>query len=91
MEPSRPTGDVSNALGKLHRELTREPFRSKLPDLKTPGAALQALGDGSDPIPALKLLHHCALSASTPLANFLLGSAVHPLISATDQRFVDEL
>ena len=91
MDPSRPTGDVTNALGKLHKEISKDPFRKSLPEGKTPGAAIKDLGKGIDPVPILKLLHTCALSASTEVANFLLGSAVHPLSQATDRGFVPEL
>ena len=59
------------------------------PDLISKGA-LRELTAG-DPVPALRLLHHGALQTSSVVTSFLLRSSSQPLLSATDQRFVDEM
>ena len=83
-EPSRPTGDIANATGKLASVLSRDPFRSVAPVVKQ-------LGNGSDPVPILRILHTCALHASPVLTAFLMKSASQSIISATDTKFVDEM
>jgi hypothetical protein len=54
-------------------------------------AAVASLEGGGNPVPVLRLLHTCALGASAPLSAFLLASSGQPLLSATDQRFVEEM
>ena len=90
LTPSRAQGDMTNAIGKLNDVLAKEPFRSHVqPELVSP-SVLSELAAG-DPIPALRLLHYSALPTSSVVASFLLRVSTQPLLSATDQRFVDEL
>jgi hypothetical protein len=92
IEPSRSTGDLSNAIGKLGQILSREPFKSgPLPGCSTTRSVLSTLEGGADPVAALRILHHYSLTVSPELADYLLQRSGQPLLSATDQRFVEEI
>lgn len=89
---TRATGDIRNAIGKLRAILSKEPFKTKLPkEGMNISVLLNIIGDGSDPVPVLKLLSHCALRMDSQLTSVILSYSGHPLLSATDQKFVEEM